>query len=132
VLWHDLFLFCLWFGLFGTILAGHVLLARHGQTIGLALVRLHWWMPAGRPAARRLLGEPQFWCASGPALYFTLLMLLTLLLSTGPAWAVYGRWFPWVLCVALVISAVVVMVRMRGSPGHRVADASVARRTRTW
>ncbi len=71
-LWHDLFLFCLWFGLFGTILAGHMLLARRGQTLGLALLRLHWRTPAGRPATRRLFGEPQFWCAMGDARLKTL------------------------------------------------------------
>ncbi len=126
VLWHDLFLFCLWFGLFGTILAGHMLLARRGQTLGLALLRLRWRTPAGRPAARRLFGEPQFWCASGPALYFTLLMALALLLSTGSAWAVYGGWLPWALRVALVVGAAVVMVPARRSPGHLMAADSVA------
>lgn len=124
VLWHDLFLFCLWFGLFGTILAAQALLAGRGQTVGLALLRFRWRTPAGRPATRRLLGEPQFWCSSGPALYFTLLMLLALLLSLGPAGNVFAMWLPWLLCVALVVSAVVAMALARRSPGHLMADNS--------
>lgn len=121
-LWHNLFLFSLWFGLFGTILAGHVLLARRGQTVGLALLRLRWCTPAGHPATRRLLSEPQVWCASGPALFFTLSLALALLLSLGPAWAVYGMWLPYLLCAVLVVGAVVAMVLARRSPGQLVAD----------
>jgi len=47
-------------------------LAARGQTPGLALVGLRWGDATGRAAWRRLLGEPQVWCAALPALYILL------------------------------------------------------------
>lgn len=120
-LWHEFFLAGLWFGLFGVILAGHVLLARRGRTIGLALMRLRWRTPLGQPAARRLLGEPRLWCAAGPALYFILAALCALLLSLNPAWNAYAMWVIYGLACVLVLGAVVVMVLARRSPGRLIA-----------
>jgi len=47
-------------------------LAARGQTPGLTVVGLRWGDETGRATRRRLLGEPQFWCAALPALYILL------------------------------------------------------------
>lgn len=47
-------------------------LARRGQTIGLAMSGLRWTDGGATVSGWRVLGEPQFWCASVPALYICL------------------------------------------------------------
>lgn len=125
VLWHDLFLFIPTVGLFGTLLAAHVLLARRGQTLGLALLRLRWRTPAGRPAPRRLLGEPQCWLAAGPALYLTLLSALALLLLPTPVGNDDAPWLTYGLGVAVVAAAIVAVPLARRLPGRLAAETGV-------
>lgn len=127
--WHDLFLFVPSVVLFGTLLAAHALLARRGQTPGLALLRLRWRTPAGRPAPRRLLGEPQCWLATGPALYLTLLSALALLLLPTPVGNDDAPWLTYGLGVAVAATAIVAVALARRVPGRLAADTAVVRRT---
>ncbi len=70
--WSVLLMSAIVLVLGGTALTLLARLAARGQTPGLAVVGLRWGDETGSATWRRLLGEPQFWCAALPALYVLL------------------------------------------------------------
>lgn len=111
-----------------------VYLAMRGQTPGLAVAQLSWRDGARRVARRRLLGEPQFWCAALPALYVFLAMLssvpwyLAEMGIIGPAIpdAVGAMTSP--TLVVGVLAIITIMLLSRKRPGRLVSPASGIRR----
>jgi len=89
--WIALLDYAPWLAFGGAWLALIACFARNGQTIGLAVFRLRWQARDTRDARRRLLGEPQFWCAALPALSSLLLACIALVESIVPgvAWRVW-------------------------------------------
>ncbi len=101
--------------------------ASRGQTIGLASVKVRWRGRDDRSARRRLLGEPQFWCAALPAVFFLLVPPLFILESTVQvvawhAWHVVVDTSTWGQRAALITAgcALVVLVTSRKHPARIV------------
>lgn len=104
-------------------LAAVVLLARlaaRGRTPGLALAGLCWRDEAGRPAWRRLLGEPQFWCAVLPTMWVLCMLpgdAARLFVAYDPFWAATST-FDNVIGPILVLGALACMAVSRRRPGR--------------
>lgn len=91
-------------------------LARRGQTIGLAVSGLRWTTGGAKVSGWRVLGEPQFWCASVPALYVFLNAVANVWIQRDlpvehPLPIAYL--FPLLVCCAVLL-----MVVFRRQPGH--------------
>lgn len=96
-----------------------VYLAPRGQTIGLAVTGLRWTSRGARSSGWRVLGEPQFWCASVPAIYI-------FLNSAADIWNL--RDFPVLHPLPIgylfpleVSCAVLLMVTFRRQPGRLIS-----------
>lgn len=102
-------------------------LGARGQTPGLAAVRLVWRDGMHRVARRRLLGEPQFWCAALPSLYVFLAMLSSIpwylaamnIIDPAIPDAIDAITLPTLVAGALAI--IVLMVFSRKHPGRLVS-----------
>ncbi len=95
-------------------------LAARGQTPGLALVGLRWGDATGRAAWPRLLGEPQFWCATLPALYILLACVVDaprFFVALAPFFGVLSN-IGSLIGPTLVAGALAIMVLSRKHQGH--------------
>lgn len=121
--WSVLFMSSIVLVLAGTAAALLARLAARGQTPGLALVGLRWGDETGRPTRRRLLGEPQFWCAALPTVY----VLLACLVGTPQFFVQFAQFdsalstIGSLIAPTLVVGALAIVVLSRGYPGRLVA-----------
>lgn len=114
--WSILLPFCALFAGNALLLGVIVRLAQRGQTIGLSMTGLRWTSRGTQSSGQRMLGEPQFWCASLPAIYI-------LLNSASNIWIqrdvpVFHPLPIAYLFPLLVSCAVLLMVTFRQQPGH--------------
>lgn len=125
--WAAFLAYVPWLVLSGAWVAVIAYFARRGQTIGLATFRLRWHARDPRAARRRVLGEPQFWCAALPAIFFLVTVPLAFAESVVPsiAWHVWhitvylqidGR----LLTAGVVACALALMVIARAHPARLV------------
>lgn len=118
---------CAGIGLSALPVAFVACLGARGQTPGLAVVRLVWRDGARRIARRRLLGEPQFWCAALPSLYVFLAMLSSIpwyLAAMGIIGPAIPDTIDAITLPSLVVGAlaiIVLMILSRKNPGRLVS-----------
>lgn len=107
----------------GAVVALLARLAARGQTLGLAVVGLRWADAGGRAAWRRLLGEPQTWCAVLPALWILLSLpadTARFFVAYAPFWAVTST-FDSVIGPALIAGALASMAVSHRRPGRLIS-----------
>ncbi len=123
--WSVLLMSAISLALTGVAVALLARLAARGQTPGLAITGLRWADGAGRPAWRRLLAEPQAWCAALPAAYVFLVTpadAARFFVPLETFWAASST-FATVIGPALLLGALACMVVSRRHPGRLVARA---------
>lgn len=128
--WSMLLMSSITLVLVGTVVALLARLTAQGQTPGLAAVGLRWGDGTDRAAQRRLLGEPQFWCAALPVVYLLLAFVVGTVQSiVRLAWPydAMGAWLYGAMSTvgaligpALVVGALACMVVSRRRPGWLV------------
>jgi len=123
--WSVLLMSTISLALTGIVAGLLVRLAARGQTPGLAVAGLQWIASGGRPAWRRLLAEPQAWCAALPAVWIALRTPVDAArffvpVAATPFWAIAPT-FDTVIGPALLLGAVACMVASRRHPGRLVS-----------
>ncbi len=123
--WSVLLMSIMSLTLAGVVVGLLIRLAARGQTPGLAVAGLRWTASDGRPAWRRLLAEPQTWCAALPAVWISLLIPVDAArffvpVAATPFWAIAPT-FDTVIGPALLLGAVACMVASRRHPGRLVS-----------
>jgi len=104
----------------GGVVAVSARLVARGQMPGLAMTGLRWADDGGRPAWRRLLAEPQLWCAVLPAVWIVLNIppnTIRFFVPLSPFWAGASA-VQAAISPALLLCALACMVVSHRYPGR--------------